>query len=111
MGVLDDHNHQHTYGKNLGPPTSVAGASAQQAIDANKRLQEQGVQGSSTGQPLRGREHLKIALVALAISSVVAFAAYMVGGFGAVALGLVAAISGLIGSIFLLLALVTAIKS
>jgi ABC-type dipeptide/oligopeptide/nickel transport system permease subunit len=111
MGVLDDHNHQHTYGNSLGPPTSVAGVSAQQAIDTNKRLLEQCGQGFSAGQPPRGRDHLKIALVSLAISAVVALAAYMVGGFGAVALGLVAAISGLFGSIFLLIALVTAVKS
>jgi hypothetical protein len=111
MGVVDDHNRQHTYGNSLGPPTSVVGVSAQQAIDANKRLLEQGGQGSSANRPLRGRDHLKVALVALAISAVVALAAYMVGGFGAVALGLVSVISGLLGSIFLIVALVSAIKS
>lgn len=111
MGVLDDHNRQHTYGNSLGPPTSVVGVSAQQAIDASKRLQEQGGQGSSGGQPLRWRDHLKIALVALAMSAVVAVAAYLVGGFGAVALGLVAVVSGLFGSIFLFIALVDGVTT
>lgn len=109
MGALDDHNRQHTYGNSLGPPTSVVGVSAQQAIDANRRLQEQGAPASSSGQPVRWRDHLKIAIVALIICAALMVAAYMVGGIGAAALGLVAVVAGLFGGIFLIVALISAI--
>jgi hypothetical protein len=111
MGALDDHNRQHTYGNSLGPPTSVVGVSAQQAIDANKRLLEQGPSGSSSGGPLPGRDHLKLALGALAVSGAFALAAYLVGGFGAVALGLVAVIAAMFGVVFLIGALIGAAKA
>lgn len=105
MGVLDEHNHQHTHGSSLGPPTSVVGVSAQQAIDANRRLSETPGSGASGGRPLRGRQQLRLALGSLVVAAVLALAAYQVGGFGAVALGLVAVIAALLGVIFLVAAL------
>lgn len=111
MGVLDDHNYQHTHGNSLGPPTSVAGVSAQQAVDAQRRLAEGAVPGASGGRPLRWRGHLTLALVALAIAAGFALAAWGVGGFGAVALGLLAAVAALFGLIFLVAALASAATS
>lgn len=111
MGALDDHNRQHTHGSSLGPPTSVVGVSAQQTIDANRRLLEQGTPGSSSGAALRGRDHLKVALGALAVCAVFVVAAYLVGGFGAVALGLVAVIAAMLGVVFLIGALIGAAKA
>jgi hypothetical protein len=111
MGVIDDHNRQHTYGNSLGPPTSIVGVSAQQAIDANKRLAEGGTQNASSGAPLRGKDHLKLALAGLIVSAIFVLAAYIVGGIGAVALGLIAFISGLFGIIFLIAALIDAAKA
>lgn len=110
MGVLDEHNRQHTYGNSLGPPTSVVGVSAQAAIDANRRRSDEGG-SSSSGAALRWRDHLKIALWALVIAALIALAAYFVGGIGAVALGLVAFVAGLIGISFLVAALVSALAS
>lgn len=111
MGALDDHNRQHTYGSTLGPPTSVVGVSAQQAIDANRRLQEQGLSGSSVVQPARWRDHLKIAIMALIMCAALVVAAYMVGGIGAAALGLLAFLAGAFGCVFLIVALVSAVTS
>ncbi|HQU49801.1 MAG TPA: hypothetical protein PLM09_11870 [Casimicrobiaceae bacterium] len=111
MGVLDEHNRQHTYGNSLGPPTSVVGVSAQAAIDANRRRSDEGGNSGSSGAALRWRDHLKIALWALVIAALIALAAYFVGGIGAVALGLVAFVAGLIGISFLVAALVSALAS
>lgn len=105
MGVLDDHNQQHTHGGSLGPPTSVVGVSAQQAIDASRRLAASGAPESSGARPLRGREQLKLALGSLVVAAGLAFGAYLAGGIGAAALGLLAAIAGLFGVIFLVAAL------
>lgn len=111
MGALDDHNRQHTHGNSLGPPASVVGVSAQQAIDANRRLLEQGPAGSSSGKAPGGRDHLKLALGALAVCAAFVVAAYRVGGFGAVALGLVAVIAAMFGVVFLIGALIGAAKA
>jgi hypothetical protein len=111
MGVLDDHNRQHTHGDALGPPTTVVGVSAQHAIDANRRALDAGAQGASSGRTLHGKEHLKLAVGGLMISVVFALAAWIVGGIGAVALGLLAVISGLFGVCFLVAALISAAKA
>jgi hypothetical protein len=111
MGVLDDHNRQHTHGDTLGPPTTVVGVSAQQAIDANRRALDAGAQGTSSSRTLHGKEHLKLAVGGLMISVVFALAAWIVGGIGAVALGLLAVISGLFGVCFLVAALISAAKA
>ena len=106
MSVLDEHNRQHTYGDNMGPPTSVVGVSAQEAINANRRASGEAASATGTHAPLRGGDHLKLAWGALALSAVFVAAAYVVGGFGAVALGLVAFIAAMFGIIFLVAALV-----
>ena len=112
MGVLDDHNHQHTFGNSLGPPTSAAAVSAQQSIDAHKRLVESAIASPSTGASAPGsRAYLKFALVSAGIGLVVAIAAYVVGGIGAVALGLVAAGAGIFAAVFLVAALIQGLKS
>jgi hypothetical protein len=111
MGVLDDHNRLHTYGDSLGPPTTVVGVSARQAIEANRRPLDAGAQGASSGRTLHGKEHLKLAVGGLMISVVFALAAWIVGGIGAVALGLLAVISGLFGACFLVAALISAAKA
>lgn len=111
MGVLDDHNRQHTHGDTLGPPTTVVGVSAQQAIDANRRALDAGAQGTSSGRALRGGEHLKLAIGGFIVAAVFVVAAWIVGGFGAVALGLLALISGVFGVCFLVAALISAAKA
>ncbi len=111
MGVLDDHNHQHTYGNSMGPPTSVVGVSAQQSIDAHRRLVESSVSSSATGTvPPGPRVHLTFALVSCAITLIAAIAAYFVGGVGAVAIGLVAVGAGLFSVVFFVAALIEALK-
>ncbi|HMN46725.1 MAG TPA: hypothetical protein PKE27_19265 [Povalibacter sp.] len=110
MGVLDDHNHQHTYGNSLGPPTSVVGVSAQQAIDANKRLADGGEQGSS-GAALKAKDSLRLAIGFGVAALVAVVIAYMIGGIGAVAVGLLAVIAGMIAAIFLVVALINGAKS
>lgn len=114
MGVLDDHNRQHTIGNSLGPPTSVAGVSAQQAIDANRRLPDadsQGARGASPGRALRGSEHFTLAAGASILAVGFALAAWFVGGIGAVALGLLAVVAGLFGVCFLVAALIVGAKA
>lgn len=111
MSVLDDHNHQHTYGNSLGPPTSVVGVSAQQAIDANKRLAEAGGQNYSSGSNLTWRGSLRLTIGFGSFALITAVIAYIIGGIGAVALGLLAAIAGFLGVIFLIITLISAIKS
>lgn len=111
MGVLDDHNRQHTHGDTLGPPTTVVGVSAQHAIDANRRALDAGTQGAPSGRALRGGEHLKLAIVGFIVAAVFVVAAWIVGGFGAVALGLLALISGVFGVCFLVAALISAAKA
>lgn len=104
MGVLDGDDGD-THGNGSGPPASVAEVPAQQAIDANGHLPEQDGQAASASQPPRARNHLQVGLVALVISALLALAAYIVGWFGAVILGLGAVASGLIGGFHLLAAL------
>ncbi len=112
MGALDDHNHQHTFGNSLGPPTSAAAVSAQQSIDAHKRLVESSVASPSTATSAPGsRAHLTFALVSAAIALAFAVAAYVIGGIGAVALGLVAAAAGVFAAVFLVTALIQGMKS
>lgn len=111
MSVLDEHNRQHTYGDSMGPPSSVVGVSAQQAINANRPALDAGGSQAPAREPLRGRDHLKLAAWGWAIAAVLAVAAYVVGGFGAVALGLVAFIAAMFGAIFLVGALVSGAKS
>lgn len=107
MSALDDHNRQHTIGNSLGPTTSVVGVSAQQAIDANKRgLGEPAHSGTATA-PLRWKDQMKLALGGLIVAALAALAAYLVGGIGAVALGLIAFLSGFFGVAFLVAALVS----
>lgn len=112
MGALDDHNHQHTYGNSLGPPTSVAGVSAQQSIDAHRRLAEASASAPATGSVAPGsRAHLTFALVSGGVSLVAAIAAYAVGGIGAVAIGLVAVGAGIFTAVFLVAAVIEILKS
>ncbi|MBL8469089.1 hypothetical protein [Methyloversatilis discipulorum] len=111
MGVLDDHNRQHTYGDSLGPPTTVVGVSAQQAIDANRRPLDACTQGAPSGRALRGGEHLKLAIGGFIVAAVFVVAVWIVGGFGAVALGLLALIAGVFGVCFLVAALISAAKA
>ncbi len=108
MSALDDHNRQHTYGNSLGPPTSVVGVSAQQAIDANKRGLGESAQSGTATAPLRWKDHMKLALGGLIVAALAALAAYLVGGIGAVAFGLIAFLSGLFGAAFLIAALISA---
>lgn len=63
MGVLDDHNHQHTYGNHSGPPTSIAGVSAQQAIDANNRITESAEINCLSGSELKWKNSFKLTLI------------------------------------------------
>jgi len=105
MGALDDHNHQHTYGNSLGTPTSVAGVSAQQSIEAHNRLVESSASAPATASVATGwRAQLTFALISGGISLIAAIAAYVVGGIGAVAIGLVAVIAGLFTAVFLVAA-------
>lgn len=111
MGVLDEHNHQHTHGNSLGPPTSVVGVSAKQAIDANKRLTETGEQKYSSSSDLKWKDSLRLTIGFGSFALMAALIAYIIGGVGAVALGILAAIAGFLGLIFLIITLVSAIKS
>lgn len=110
MGVLDDHNYQHTYGNKSGPPTSVVGVSAQQALDANKRLAEKVDINYSTGAGLSWKDSLKVTLMFGSLFLVFTFIAYLIGGIGSVAFGLLAAISALLAVIFLIITLVSFLK-
>lgn len=111
MGTLDDHNKQHTYGNSLGPPTSVVGVSAQQAVDAHKRLAEGGVTGSTPSAELSGKDGLRLALVCGVFVVIAVLIAYAVGGIVALVAGLLAVIAGIIGIVFLISALVAGAKS
>lgn len=71
----------------------------------NDRQSGQDARRTSAGQSRRGRDHLKIALLAFALCAVLALAAYAVGWFGAVVLGLGAVVSGLFGSVHLVRAI------
>lgn len=110
MGLLDDHNHQHTYGNHSGPPTSVVGVSAQQAIDANKRLSENAGINYSSRSELKWKDSLKLTLIFCSLCLVFVFIAYLIGGIGSVAFGLLAAISALLAAIFLIITLVSFLK-
>jgi hypothetical protein len=111
VSVLDDHNRQHTFGNTLGPPTSVVGVSAQQAIDANQRGLGEPARNSAATAPLRWKDHIKLAVGGLIVAGLAALSAYLVGGFGAVAFGLVALLSGIFGLAFLVAALISAATS
>ena len=111
MSALDDHNRQHTYGSTLGPPTSVVGVSAQQAIDNHNRLIDESVrQGPATGDAPEAGAFYRATLISAGIAAAVGIAAYMVGGIGAVALGLVAAIAGIFCVLFLIIGLIQSAK-
>lgn len=111
MSALDDHNRQHTIGNSLGPTTSVVGVSAQQAIDANKRGLGESTRSGTATAPLRWKDHMKLALGGLLIAALAAIAAYIVGGIGAVALSVIAFLSGIFGASFLIAALISAVTS
>jgi len=112
MGALDDHNHQHTYGNSLGPPTSAAGISAQQSIDAHNRLVESSMSAPAAGSVAPGaRPHLVFAAVSGGIALTAAIAAYVVGGIGAVALGIVALGAGIFAAVFSVAAAIQGLKS
>ena len=70
-----------------------------------------GTQGAPSGRALRGGEHLKLAIGGFIVAAVFVVAAWIVGGFGAVALGLLALISGVFGVCFLVAALISAAKA
>lgn len=111
MGVLDEHNRQHTFGSTLGPPTSVVGVSAQQAIDAHDRLVRSSSASNSHGTSgATARSFYVFALVCAAIAAVAALGAYLVGGIGAVAISLVAIAAAIFGVVFLAAALIESIK-
>lgn len=111
MSVLDEHNRRHTFGNSLGLPTTAVGVSAQMAIDAQKRLVEGGTRSGSPGRELNGRDYLIAAMISGAITLLAAFAAYAVGGIGAVAIGLIAFAAGMFGVAFTVAALITFAKS
>lgn len=111
MSLLNEHNQQHTYGNSLGPPGSVVGVSAQQAIDANKRLVEAGGRKSSSSSDLKWRDGLRLAIGFLAFSFISAAPACVIGGIGAVACGLLSVVAGFLGVVFLVISLIAAIKS
>ncbi len=112
MSIVDEHNRQHTYGSSLGPPTSVVGVSAQQSIDAHNRLVSAAGTGTSSAKAEpRSRHYYVAALVSAVIFAATVFAAYMVGGIGAVALGLVALIAGIFGVVFLISGVIQSAKS
>lgn len=111
MGVLDEHNRQHTYGNSLGPPNSVVGVSAQLAIDAHQRLVESAGRTPSSGRPINGVECFYFAIGAGAIALIVVAVAYMLGGIAAVALGLIAFVAGIFAIVFLVAALINGAKS
>jgi len=104
MGVLDEHNRQHTFGTTSGPPTSVVGVSAQQAIDAQRRLAE-GTGRTAGARGMSARDTLVVGMGAGAVALVAVLAAFGVGGIGAVALALVALCAGLISVVFFVAAL------
>lgn len=111
MSALDDHNRQHTYGNSLGPPTSVVGVSAQQAIDNHNRLvNEAGRRVSGSGEAPSARSGFMATLVSGGIALALAIAAYVVGGIGAVALGLLAVVAGIFGVVFLISGLIQGLK-
>lgn len=111
MSALDDHNRQHTYGNSLGLPTSVVGVSAQQTIDNHNRLVEASMRrGAATGEALGARAFFKGALIAGAIAGSAVVAAFVVGGIGAVAFGLIAFVAGAVAVVFLISALIQAVK-
>lgn len=112
MGVLDEHNRQHTYGNSMGLPTTVVGVSAQQSIDAHNRLVENaGKSVASGGQPIDGRDSLKLAIVFAVATLVLAIVAYMVGGVGAFAIGLIAFGSGIFCAVFAAATLIHGLKA
>ena len=110
MGILDEHNRQHTFGNSAGPPTSVVGVSAQQAIDAQGRLASQPLSGGAV-RALGARQSFIAAAVCALLCAAFAAAAWFVGGIGAAALGLVALVPALIGVVFLVLGLIALLKA
>lgn len=110
MGVLDDHNHQHTYGNHSGPSTSIVGVSAQQAIDANKRITESAEINYSSRSEIKWKDSLKLTLIFGSLGLILALIAYVIGGIGSIAIGLLAAISIFIGVIFLIITLIGLLK-
>jgi hypothetical protein len=111
MSILDDHNRQHTHGNSAGAPTSVAGVSAQQAVDAHKRLVDGTTSAASTNASLGGRDALRLALWFGGFALVAVLVAYAVGGIGAFVAGLLGAIAGMLGVVFLVVALINGAKA
>lgn len=112
MGALDDHNRQHTYGNTFGPPTTAAGVSAQQAVDNQNRLINENAHSkasSSVAEPA-AKSLFTFALVSGIIAVILLVAAYVVGGIGAAALGLLAVAAGFFTVLFLIMALIQAAK-
>lgn len=101
MGILDEHNHQHTFQNTFGPPTTVVGVSAQQTIETQRRLAEGSAgQGASGSAALESREALILAGVCGVIAGAAAMAAFMIGGIAALALALVTLIAGFLCALF-----------
>lgn len=105
MGILDEHNRQHTFHNVLGPPTTVVGVSAQQTIEAQRRLAEDSGQGAAGGAPLESADALILAAGCGAVAGAAAIVAYMIGGIGAVAFSLVALMAGFLCAMFVFAAL------
>lgn len=112
MSIIDEHNRQHTYGSSLGPPTSVVGVSAQQSIDAHHRpVSDAGRASSHARAGLSPRNYYVATLASGGLFVATTVAAYMIGGIGAVALGLVAVIAGMFGVVFLIAGVIQSAKS
>lgn len=88
MGSLDNNDQQHIRSSSSAPPTSAAGDSRDQSVDAYRRPAEPS--RSSTATAFFGsnsqRARITFAVVCGAISLVAAMAAQMVGGFASVVL-------------------------
>lgn len=105
MGILDEHNRQHTYGNSMGPPTTVVGVSAQQSIDAQKRLAE-GRAPSGPGRALTAEESLRYAFITGGFALASAGIGYAIGGPAAFVGGLFAVLAGILCFVFLVASLI-----
>ncbi len=110
MSFLDDYNRQKTLGDMAGPPTTLGALTAQQELDAQRRVQE------SSRSDARGRSYtdsdafrwllisvavslggLLFAAVSSGASVFIGILAFFVGGFFALVFGIAALVGFLKG--------------